>query len=119
MATMTAHTMSGDCEQCLGAGTENDITKPIKAATPRRVLDKWARRTESMRSVAVATQLSTPRPCETNRSRTIPFTKKKRPPQTGTALQYLMLLACLSTDRRRHRHHRHHRHRVLREAWLR
>jgi len=40
---MTAHAMKGDREQCLSAGMNDYITKPVRMDVLRAVLDKWLR----------------------------------------------------------------------------
>jgi CheY-like chemotaxis protein len=39
---MTANAMTGDREKCIAAGMDDYITKPIKAADLKRVLEQWS-----------------------------------------------------------------------------
>ena len=41
VVAMTAHTMQGDRERCLEAGMNDYVSKPVKAADLRVMLDRW------------------------------------------------------------------------------
>ena len=58
---MTAHAMQGDREQCIEAGMNDYVTKPVFPQALAEVLDKWLPKEEKIKTCKIETNEQSPR----------------------------------------------------------